>query len=92
VTLVLLVDIGPGGVEAFQRYETAVLPLLGRHGGLLERRLRTADGRCEVHIVSFASRAGYEAYLADPSRAVHRALVEGVPLAQRLLEVVDVVD
>ena len=45
LTLVQIVRIRAPGVEAFRRYEALVLPLLSRHGGLLERRLRTADGR-----------------------------------------------
>ena len=64
--------------------------MLERHDGQLERRLRTADGQAEVHIVSFLSRSAYEAYIADPERADLRALLEGVDLTQRLLEVSDV--
>jgi len=90
LTLVMVADVAREGVEAFQRYEAAVLPMLERHDGRLERRLRTADGQAEVHIVSFGSRAGYDAYIADPERADHRSLLEGVVLTQRLLEVIDV--
>jgi len=90
LTLVMVADVAREGVEAFQRYEAAVLPMLERHDGRLERRLRTADGQAEVHIVSFGSRAGYDAYCADPERADHRTLLEGVALTQRLLEVIDV--
>ena len=90
VVVVPVADVGREGVGAFQRYEAAVLPMLERHDGRLERRLRTADGQAEVHIVSFGSRAGYDAYIADPERADHRTLLEGVVLTQRLLEVSDV--
>ena len=58
----MLADVVREGVEAFQRYEAAVLPMLERHDGRLERRLRTADGQAELHIVSFRSRSAYEAY------------------------------
>ncbi len=92
LTLVMLADVAREGVEPFQRYEAAVLPLLERHDGRLERRLRTGDGQAEVHIVSSGCRAAYEAYLADPERADHRAMLEGVALTQRLLEVADVVE
>ncbi len=88
--LVMLADVTPEGVEAFQRYEAAVLPMLERHDGRLERRPRTADGQAEVHIVSFGSRPAYEAYIADPERAGHRSLLDGLALTQRLLEVSDV--
>ncbi len=90
LTLVMLADVTAEGVEAFQRYEGAVLPLLERHNGRLERRLRTADERAEVHILSFESRAAYEAYAADPERVEHRALLDEGSLAQRILEVSEV--
>ena len=88
----MLADVPREGVAAFQRYEAAVLPLLERHDGRLERRLRTADGQAEVHVLSFGSRAAYEAYSADPERRDHRAALEGLGLTQRLLEVVDVTE
>ena len=90
LTLVLVVDLPEGGAAACSRYEALVLPLLPRHGGRLERRLRSADGRSEVHVVSFADRAGYQAYLADPERREHRAVLAGAEPQQRLLEVHDV--
>jgi hypothetical protein len=68
-----------------QRYEQAVLPLLPRHGGRLERRLRTPDGTTEVHVLSFASEDAYRAYLADPGRSVHRALLGGAEPVQRVV-------
>lgn len=89
VTLAVLVELGDAAVAPFDAYERGVLPLLGRHGGTLERRLRTPDGRTEVHVVSFASRAGYDAYLADPDRAAFRPLLDGLDVRQRLLEVQD---
>jgi hypothetical protein len=90
ITLVLIVDVPPGAVAAFLEYEDRVLPLLARHGGLLERRLRGGDGLTEVHVVSFPSQAAYDDYVGDPERLAHRMLLDGVPLQQRLLEVVDV--
>jgi hypothetical protein len=86
----MVADIPAGGTAAFQEYESRVLPLLDRHGGRLERRLRSADDLVEVHVVSFASRAGYEAYLADPDRVRHRQRLVGVDVAQRIIEVTDV--
>jgi hypothetical protein len=64
--------------------------LLVRHGGTLDHRLRTADGRTEVHMLSFADRAAYEAYLADPDRAALGDLLDGLDVRRRLLEVTDV--
>ena len=90
LTFVLIADLRLEDVPAFQQYEAAVLPLLVRHGGRLERRMRSNDELHEVHIVSFESREGYESYLADEERHVHRSLLERAQIVQRLLQVHDV--
>ncbi|MFC4148550.1 GNAT family N-acetyltransferase [Micromonospora mangrovi] len=88
VRLVALVEFG--AVEPGRRYEDSVLTLLGRHGGRLERRLRTGDGSGEVHVIRFAGRAGYESFLADPERAALRATLGDDAPRTRVLEVTDV--
>lgn len=88
--ITLLADMPAESIAAFRAYEAAVLPLLERHGGRLERRLRTADGRTELHVVSFGSRAGFAAFRADPDRLGHGALLDGVSLTQRVLEMAEV--
>jgi hypothetical protein len=85
VVYVLVARVPPAGVEAFQRYEAAVLPLLAEHGGRLARRLRTGDGAVEVHLVEFASAGGFDAY-----RAEHAALLETSGARMELLAVEDV--
>ena len=87
--LALVVDLAENAVEPFDAYERRVLPLLERHDGRLDRRLRTADGRTEIHLVSFADRAGYDAYLADPDRAAAGRLLDGLDVRRRLFEVTD---
>jgi hypothetical protein len=76
-TWVQIVRLSPEGVTAFQEYEAAVIPLLPHHGGRFESLYRGHDGQVEVHIVSFASHAGMDAYMADERR---------VELRPRLLE------
>jgi enamine deaminase RidA (YjgF/YER057c/UK114 family) len=90
LTLALVVDLEPDAIAPFDAYERRVLPLLARHGGRLDRRLGTADGRTEIHLISFADRAGHDAYLADPDRAAAGRLLEGVDVRRRLLEVTDI--
>jgi enamine deaminase RidA (YjgF/YER057c/UK114 family) len=90
LTLALVVDLADDAVAPFDAYERRVLPLLARHGGRLDRRLRTAEGRTEIHLLSFADRVGYDAYLADPDRAEAGRLLDGVDLQRRLLGVADV--
>ncbi|MFC3504185.1 GNAT family N-acetyltransferase [Micromonospora krabiensis] len=88
VRLVALVEMPDA--DAGQRYEDAVLALLDRHGGRLERRLRTDDGRTEVHVIRFATPTGQESFLADPQRlALRAALGDAAPTA-RVLTVHDV--
>ncbi len=86
VTVVAVLDVPVGGVAALQRYEDLVLPLLARHDGALERRLRTADGTTEVHVLTFGSDAAYRGYLADPERLRHRAVLDDIGVQQRVLE------
>ncbi|MGY2064066.1 hypothetical protein [Blastococcus sp. SYSU DS0619] len=90
LTIVMVADIPSGADAGFQAYESAVLPLLTRHGGRLERRLRTGDALTEVHIVSFASQDGFESYLADEERQSHKGLLDGLGVTQRVLVVDDV--
>ncbi len=90
LTIVMVADVPAADVRAFQEYESLVLPLLARHAGRLDRRLRNADGTVEVHIVSFDSRAGYESYMADPERLTHRDRLSGAHVDQRVVEVRDV--
>jgi uncharacterized protein (DUF1330 family) len=90
VTYVLIARIPAAGVDAHQRYEAAVLPLLADHGGRLARRLRSADGGVEVHVIEFASGDGLDAYRADPRRAQHADLLATSGAQSELLEMRDV--
>lgn len=87
VSLVAIVEMAPGQITAGQRYEDAVLALLGRHDGSVERRLRGTDPSIEVHLIRFRSRAGYESFMVDPERLAHRdELGDAVPRT-RVIEV-----
>ncbi|WP_433129213.1 hypothetical protein ACQPWW_03930 [Micromonospora sp. CA-240977] len=87
LTLVAIVEFAVGADAAGQRYEDAVLTLLGRHGGHLDRRLRGTDGRTEVHVIRFDTRAGYESFLVDPDRAALRSALGGSAPTTRVIEV-----
>ncbi len=90
LTLTLIARIPSAGVAAFAAYEAAVLPLLPRHGGTLQRRLRNGDGTIEVHVVDFASRDGFESFRRDPERASAAHLLTQSGASTELIEVVDV--
>ncbi|GAB3344188.1 hypothetical protein GCM10027452_15850 [Micromonospora halotolerans] len=87
--VVALVDLS-ADPDAGREYEDAVLALLTRHGGRLERRLRTGDGTTEVHVIRFAARAGYDAFLVDPERVALRAALGDAAPTTQVLDVHDV--
>jgi hypothetical protein len=72
--IVLLVElfIHPGRAAEFRRFETAAARIMRRHGGRIDRVIRPTgparDGTLpqEIHLVSFTTSAGYEAYRTDP--------------------------
>jgi antibiotic biosynthesis monooxygenase (ABM) superfamily enzyme len=89
VVVVLVARVPAGGMASFLEYERAVLPLLAAHGGVLERRLRRVEpggAMVEVHVVRFASAAGFAAYRADPARSSHRALLAASEARIEVLE------
>ena len=92
-TFVLIAEVAAASVEAFDAYEREVLPLLGRHGGLLDRRLRHVrddGGWLEIHVVSFPDEGGLNAYRGDPDRVRLQELVAGLKLKTTFVDVVDV--
>ena len=86
----VLVNHLPAGLETFQRYEAAVLPLLADHHGRLDRRLRSVDERTEVHLVSFPSADHFESYRNDPRRAEQSHLLDKAHARLELYELIDV--
>jgi hypothetical protein len=92
VVYVLIIHLPADGVETFQRYEAAVLPLLADHQGRLDRRLRSADQLTEVHLVSFPSAEQFESYRNDPRRAEQSRLLDESRARIELYEVTDLPD
>jgi len=90
VTLCAIFRIPPAGVDSFQEYEEAVLPLLAEHGGMLQRRLRAPDGMAEIHIIWFPSGSHFGAYRADPRRTSLASLFEASGAMAEVLTVADV--
>jgi uncharacterized protein (DUF1330 family) len=87
--LVAVVEMAPGHTTTGQRYEDAVLGLLERHGGTVERRMRGTDSPTEVHVIRFRSRDGYESCLVDPDRLALRAALGDAAPTTRVIEVHD---
>lgn len=89
ILLVAIVEMADGHAEAGQGYEDAVLSLLPRHGGTLQRRTRSHDGTAEVHLIHFTERAGYESFMVDPDRLAERERVGAGAPTTRVIEVRD---
>ena len=90
VTLCVVLRVPPQGLEMFQAYEDHVLPLLARHGGDLQRRLRSKDGLTEVHVIRFPSTDSFDRFRADPDRARHNDLMVRSGAVAEILRVEDV--
>jgi uncharacterized protein (DUF1330 family) len=72
-----LIFIKPGCEQEFHAFEDKVLPLLKAHGGELVYRIRPGKNAFiessrplpyEIHLVTFASKGGFQTYAADPQR------------------------
>ena len=87
--LVAIVEMASGNATTGQRYEDTVLGLLDRHGGSVERRMRSMDSATEVHIIRFRSRAGYESFMTDQDRLDYRDRIGDAAPTTRVLEVHD---
>lgn len=85
--LVAVVEMVSGHAETGQRYEDAVLELLDRYDGSIERRLRSTDSATEVQLIRFRSRAGYESFMVDPDRLRHRESIGDAAPSTRVIEV-----
>jgi len=87
----VLIRLPADGVESFQRYESAVLPLLSDHQGHLDGRLRSADEQTEVHLVSFPSPDHFERYRNDPRRTEQSRLLNEAHARIEVYELLDVI-
>ena len=85
----MTVRLPAAGIEAFNRYEEAVLPLLAAHGGRLTRRLRSSDALTEVHIVDFPSTTAFDGYRNDSERQRCAPLLEESGATIELRELYD---
>ncbi|WP_127499635.1 hypothetical protein [Actinoplanes solisilvae] len=87
--LIAVVDMAPAHPHEGRQYEDAVLALLPRHGGTLESRLPSTDGRAEVHTIRFRDRAGYESFMVDPDRQALRARLGDAAPTTRVIEIAE---
>jgi len=75
MTLVVILTVRRGQLEAFRAFETQAAAIMGRYGGAIERTVVIPPGQedgslREVHIVTFPDPAAFVAYREDPD--LHR--------------------
>ena len=76
IFITALIYIYEGSEEAFQEYESLVLPLLAAFKGQLHHRIRCPreadksieDQPYEIHVLSFESEQDFQNYLGDKRR------------------------
>ena len=82
IVLIVELFIHPGRGAEFHRFETEAARIMRRHGGRIDRVIRPTGGARgeplphEIHVVSFTSAAGLDAYRADPELAALASLRE----------------
>ncbi|SHN38221.1 hypothetical protein [Cryptosporangium aurantiacum] len=88
LTMVAFIRVPREQAPNLKRYEDLVLGLLPDHGALVERRMLSADGSTEAHLLSFPSRESIDAFDADPRRAAAREGIDasGVQALRFLVE------
>lgn len=62
------IDLSTADLAAFETYEATVLPLVAKHGGRVEMRVRALDAQSETHLLFFPNAAAYERFRSDPER------------------------
>lgn len=62
------IDLANADVGVFEAYETEVLALLSQYGATLKVRVRSKDGKREIHILDFPNKESLEAFRGDPIR------------------------
>ncbi|HET8696048.1 MAG TPA: hypothetical protein VFO94_01105 [Gammaproteobacteria bacterium] len=91
VSLWLRAGVAAAALEAFER---RVAKIQARHGGRIERAIRTGDASAsapfEVHVVSFPDDASLAAYRADPEIRALAELRASLIARTEIVEGVDV--
>ncbi|MGC6331488.1 hypothetical protein [Rhizorhabdus sp. FW153] len=81
------IDLSNADLALFDEYESAVLALLEKYGARLEDRLRSTDGRTEVHLLYFPDAGSLAGFRSDPIRASAQSIWERSRASSSLTEV-----
>ena len=88
--LTVLFRLGGADLDVFERYEAGVLPLLAKHGGTLERRVRSIDSSLELHVIRFSDREAFDRFRDDEHRVNLAPLLAQSRVTVEILEGRDV--
>ena len=90
--VVAVLTVRSARADDFRRFETAAAAIMARHGGAIERTVRSLpaspdDGSGtfrELHLVRFPDEAAFRSYRADPELAALAELREAAIVATEL--------
>jgi uncharacterized protein (DUF1330 family) len=72
--ILVQIDISEADMALFEAYENQALAILGNHGGQLLERVRSTDGKGEIHLLHFPDSSAFDAFCADPARTALQEL------------------
>jgi hypothetical protein len=89
-TYLFIASVPTAGLQDFQLFIARVLPLIGEHGGWLERRFGSDDGTVELFVVSFPDTSAFDrlqtsTHISDAAPLLYRsgARFEVMPVAHK---------
>ncbi|MDE1173358.1 MAG: hypothetical protein PW790_06745 [Parvibaculaceae bacterium] len=85
--ILVQIDISQADIALFDDYEAQVLALVGNHRGTLIERLRSINGKSEVHLLHFPDAKALDAFRGDPARAALQELWLRCGASSSLIEV-----
>ena len=90
MTLVVILTLRDGALEAFRAFETKAAAVMAKHGGSIERSIvisppNVGGAMREVHVVTFPSEAAFAAYRADEATKALAPLRERVIASTEIL-------
>jgi len=70
------IDLAGADLDAFDRYEAAVLAVLTDLGGTVLARVRDSGASREWHLLQVPDRSVWDAFLRDPRRLAQARMLE----------------
>lgn len=66
IHVLIMIHVGPGGLDALRRYESKVVPIIREHGGKIISAFKPLNNPPdEIHLIEFSSREALAQYQQD---------------------------